>query len=143
MKAWVSWTQTGRLSREKSPLSPPGSLSPPHLWGFAVQFPGASCVLADRGQKGLCSSVHGLSPSGPCPHRGRQTSGHGNGQESGRGSGSCSGAWGQPQDTSVLPMLHEIFSPEQSTFPGLLHSLLGAAQSEKQRGSLASTLHPC
>lgn len=27
--------------------------------------------------------------------------------------------------------------------PGLLHSLLGAAQSEKQRGSLASTLHLC
>lgn len=27
--------------------------------------------------------------------------------------------------------------------PGLLHSLLGAAQSEKQRGSLASALHLC
>lgn len=36
----------------------------------------------------------------------------------GRGSGSFSGIWGQAQDASVLPMLHEIFSPEQSTFLG-------------------------
>lgn len=52
----------------------------------------------------------------PCPHCGRQTSGHGNGQESGRGMGGFTVAWGQPRDTSVL---HHTGSsrPEQSTLP--------------------------